>query len=286
MVHALFNLATRRRLLWRRRLQRDRHVRKAKRFRSVGLPALVEYFYWRTGDNERRSDCAPCQSHCWPNAWGGNHCGCGFDRSTPPRFFAPCATWCLCRLDCYCRDLVLRADIANQTLFISGYANAFEESLPANTQFVFLPKPFTLVIAAARDRASEEGGSVQAEHAVDGAQLSRLDQPRVCHRHPEQGAFELLLPKGEKIQQRRKFRKQIVILPDVCLQQRGMIRHPIKNLGRRKSVAQHLFPEVVGNNPNPRNHAHLHLRSACQGMAQRPQSHPVEMRSHERNVTH
>ena len=65
-------------------------------------------------------------------------------------FFAPCATWCLCRLDCSCRDLVLRADIANQTLF-TGYANAFEESLPANTQFVFLSKPFTLVITAARD---------------------------------------------------------------------------------------------------------------------------------------
>ena len=37
------------------------------------------------------------------------------NRSAPPRFFAPCATWCLCRFDCSCRGLVLRADIANQT---------------------------------------------------------------------------------------------------------------------------------------------------------------------------
>ena len=29
-------------------------------------------------------------------------------------------------------------------LFISGYASAFEASLQENTQFVFLPKPFTL----------------------------------------------------------------------------------------------------------------------------------------------
>jgi len=43
-------------------------------------------------------------------------------------------------------------------LFISGYANAFEASLQENTQFVFLPKPFTLgqLITAERDRTPEE----------------------------------------------------------------------------------------------------------------------------------
>jgi two-component system cell cycle sensor histidine kinase/response regulator CckA len=43
-------------------------------------------------------------------------------------------------------------------LFISGYANAFEESLPENTQFAFLPKPFTLgqLIAAERERTSRK----------------------------------------------------------------------------------------------------------------------------------
>jgi hypothetical protein len=41
--------------------------------------------------------------------WGGHHCGWGFDRSTPPRFFASCATGCLCRLDCLCSDLDLSA---------------------------------------------------------------------------------------------------------------------------------------------------------------------------------
>jgi len=75
-----FNLAPCCRFLWRRPLQRDRHARDAKRFRPVRLAAVVEHFYWWTGDNKRRSDCASC------------HCGSGFDRSTSPRFFAPCAT--------------------------------------------------------------------------------------------------------------------------------------------------------------------------------------------------
>jgi hypothetical protein len=85
-------------------------------FARWGYPPLVEHFHWWTGDHERRSNCGCCQSRCWPGAWRGHHCGCGLDRSTSPRFFAPCATQCLCRLDCYCRDLVLSADIANQTL--------------------------------------------------------------------------------------------------------------------------------------------------------------------------
>jgi len=87
-----FNLAPCCRFLWRRPLQRDRHARDAKRFRPVRLAAVVEHFYWWTGDNKRRSDCASCQSRCWPCAWDGTHCGSGFDRSTSPRFFAPCAT--------------------------------------------------------------------------------------------------------------------------------------------------------------------------------------------------
>src|ERR1700710_2482103 len=100
----------------------------------------------------------------------------------------------------------------------------------------------------------------------------------------EQGSLELLPPESEAILQRRKIRKQIVILPDVGLQQRGMIRHAIKNLRRRQPITQHLFPEIVGN-PNPRDHANLHCWSAFIWWLPTG-SHPVEMRSHERNVTH
>src|ERR1700730_13159255 len=103
---------------------------------------------------------------------------------------------------------------------------------------------------------------METKHAIDGAQFGRLDQLGMRDADSEQRAFELLLPEGEKILQRRKIRKQIVILPDVGLQQRGMIRHPIQNLRRRQPVTQDLLPEIVGNNPNPRDHANLHCWSA------------------------
>src|SRR6266480_8006192 len=58
---------------------------------------------------------------------------------------------------------------------------------------------------------------VQPEHAVDGPQFGRLDQLGMRHGNREQRALELLLPEGKEIFQRWKFRKQIVILPDIGL---------------------------------------------------------------------
>ena len=98
---------------------------------------------------------------------------------------------------------------------------------------------------------------MQAEHAVDVTQLSGLDQPRMDNGDLEQRAFQLLLPEVQKILQHRKFRKQIVVLPDIGLLQRRMIRHPIENLRRRQPITQRLLSEVVGNDPNPRHHANL-----------------------------
>src|SRR3954470_1329446 len=129
--------------------------------------------------------------------------------------------------------------------------------------------------------------SMQPEHAVHGAQFGRLDQLGMRDGHRVKRTVELLLPEGQEILQRRKFRKHVVVLPDVGLEQRGMIRHAVENLRRRQPVTQHLFPEIVGNNPNPRDHANLPCRSAYSGgwLSVRPTSHPVEMRSHETNVT-
>jgi hypothetical protein len=63
-----------------------------------------------------------------------------------------------------------------------------------------------------------------------------------------------------------------------------MIGHPVENFRRRQPITQHLFPEILGN-PNPRDHANLHCWSAFIWWLPTG-SHPVEMRSHERNVTH
>src|SRR3954469_5336106 len=114
--------------------------------------------------------------------------------------------------------------------------------------------------------------SMQPEHAVDGAQLGRLDQLGMGHRDRIQRTFQLFLPEAEKILQRRKLRKQIVVLPDIGLQQRGMIRHSIKNLSRRQTITQTMLPEIVGNSPNPRDHANLHCWSAFHVVA--APSHP------------
>jgi hypothetical protein len=48
--------------------------------------------------------------------------------------------------------------------------------------------------------------SMQSEHAVDGAQFSRLDQLGMGHRDRIQRTFQLFLPEAEKILQRREFR--------------------------------------------------------------------------------
>src|ERR1035437_3866283 len=95
---------------------------------------------------------------------------------------------------------------------------------------------------------------MQPEYAVDGAKFGGLDQLGMGHRHGEQRSLQRFFPEAEKILQRRKFREQIVILPDVSLQQRGMIRHAIQNLRRRQPITQHLFPEILGNT-NSRDHA-------------------------------
>src|SRR5580698_9286334 len=59
--------------------------------------------------------------------------------------------------------------------------------------------------------------SMQPEHAVDGAQFSRLDQLGVRDADRVERSVQPGLPELKKILQRRKFRKQIVTLPDVSL---------------------------------------------------------------------
>ena len=98
---------------------------------------------------------------------------------------------------------------------------------------------------------------MQPEYAVDGAKLRWLNQAGIRHDHRVEGAIEFLCQKGEEILECREFRKQIVILLDIGLQQRGMIRHPIEDLCRGQPVPQHLLPKIIGN------HAKLHSLHAA-----------------------
>jgi uncharacterized integral membrane protein (TIGR00698 family) len=89
--------------------------------------------------------------------------------------------------------------------------------------------------------------SMQPELAVHGADLGRLDQARVRHRHRMQRTFELLQPKIEEFVQLGKHRAEVVILPDVGLKQPGMIWPTIEDIGGGQSIAFELPAKVLRN---------------------------------------
>ena len=87
---------------------------------------------------------------------------------------------------------------------------------------------------------------VHPELAVDRTDLGRPDQPRMGDRHRMQRPFQPLQPECQKAVERRKFRTEVVVLPDVGLQQGWMVGKPIEDLRRRQTIALKLAPEVVG----------------------------------------
>src|SRR6201996_9064704 len=93
------DLVARPRIPRRGRLQRDRHVGDAKRFRAMGLPTPVEHPDGRIGDHQRRSDRAAYHAHGGLGARGGHHRGGSFDRAKASRLYPPRAAECLRRLD-------------------------------------------------------------------------------------------------------------------------------------------------------------------------------------------
>src|ERR671925_77331 len=87
---------------------------------------------------------------------------------------------------------------------------------------------------------------MQPELAADCAYLRGPDQPGVGNRHRVERSLEGLQPERQELVQDRKPRAEIVILPDKGLQQRGMIRKPVKNLCRSEAVAFELASKIFG----------------------------------------
>src|ERR1700704_4854117 len=85
--------------------------------------------------------------------------------------------------------------------------------------------------------ASVRSALVQPELAVDCANLGRLDQAGMRDRDRVQRPLELLQPEGEEAVEDREFGTQIVVLPQIGLQQRRMIGHPVENMSRGEPVA-------------------------------------------------
>ena len=84
---------------------------------------------------------------------------------------------------------------------------------------------------------------MQPEHAVDEVELGRRDQPAMRHPHAIERAVKIGLPEIEKVDELGKARREIVVLPDIALQQRLMIRKAVDDFRRGQSEAFELTTE-------------------------------------------
>src|SRR5918998_410004 len=94
-------------------------------------------------------------------------------------------------------------------------------------------------------RTAKGGGSVQGDDPVDGLELRRLDKARVCHRNGVERPMKLADPKVEELVEDGKLRSEVVLLPDEGLQERGVVRHPVQDVGGRQAVALELPDEIL-----------------------------------------
>src|SRR5208337_1194215 len=92
--------------------------------------------------------------------------------------------------------------------------------------------------------AARRANSVQPELALDRAELRRLDQARVSDRHRMEQAVQLARPEIEEFLQLGEMRVQVVLLPDVILQEAGMVGHAVENVGRRQAKPFGLTAEI------------------------------------------
>src|ERR1700730_16383986 len=88
--------------------------------------------------------------------------------------------------------------------------------------------------------------SMQTELAAYRAQLRGLDQRRVGHGDGVERSLELLQPERQKAVQHRKSRTEVVVLPDIGLQQGRMIGEAVEDLRRGEAIAFELAAEIFG----------------------------------------
>src|SRR5271165_1784986 len=86
--------------------------------------------------------------------------------------------------------------------------------------------------------------SMKAEFRTQRLDLGRLDELRMADYNAIQWPFELFLPECQELDQNRKFWRDIIVLPDIGLQQARMIWKMIKNLRRCKPVSGKLLDKI------------------------------------------
>src|SRR5262245_61974408 len=69
----------------------------------------------------------------------------------------------------------------------------------------------------------------------------------MCHPHRVQRPIQLLHPECQKTPQLGKFWEEIVVLPDIGLEQPTMVRPPIQNMRGCQAVTQSLFAKILRN---------------------------------------
>src|SRR5262245_31093216 len=91
---------------------------------------------------------------------------------------------------------------------------------------------------------------MQPELAVDEVELGRRDQPAMRDAHTVERAVKIGFPEIEKAGELGKARREIVVLPDIALQQHLMIRKAVDDLRRSEREAFELSSESrVGHGP-------------------------------------
>jgi hypothetical protein len=86
---------------------------------------------------------------------------------------------------------------------------------------------------------------MQAENTVHGKDLGWLDQPRMGNKNGMKRAFEFLLPEVQEPPELRETGVKVILLPHIGLQEPRVVRSPIQNSGRGKTVPLELAPEVL-----------------------------------------
>ena len=73
---------------------------------------------------------------------------------------------------------------------------------------------------------------MQPELALDEAELCRRDQPAVRHANAEERAVEIGVPEIEEVEELGEVRGEVVVLPDIALQQLRVVRQPVEDFRR------------------------------------------------------
>src|SRR5262245_7338889 len=87
--------------------------------------------------------------------------------------------------------------------------------------------------------------SVQPEFPVDCLEFAGLDELAMRDAHRMQWPLKLFHPECQEAVQLGKFGKEIVVLPDVGLQQPAMIGTPIQNVRGRQAITTDLSTEIL-----------------------------------------